>query len=358
MKAIRIILLIINILAALGLIATTLAGMIAPSSNIYPSVLAYGFIPMLAVNLLFILLWIFMGKWYLLVSVVAIAVRFSFVGAYIQFGGESDVPPADEHPSMVTLLDFNVHNFGGNGLESIPSDSNAAAFLAFLRELQPDILCLQEYHPVSGIKVTDSLERMGYNHYYGAHGSNTNPYGTVVFSKLPISYVKRIDQQKVMVEIAQGDSRFRLLCVHMDSYSFNTNDRVDIEQMAHLKSDSSSRHTLIAKARGTVLRHEEEWNTLLRPLVTECSLPLLLAGDMNDIPSSWLYTQISKQLRDCFRDEGAGFSATFNDRFLHFRIDMVFHSTEFTTLSYRRIKSPISDHNPLLVSLELRSERE
>ena len=53
MKIIRIILLILNILAALGLIATTLAGVISPSKNIMPSVLAYGFLPMLGINLLF-----------------------------------------------------------------------------------------------------------------------------------------------------------------------------------------------------------------------------------------------------------------------------------------------------------------
>lgn len=351
MKAIKVILLILNILAALGLVATTLAGTVAPSTNIYPSVFAYGFLPMLLVNVLFILLWLFLGKWKILISAAAIAVRFSFVGAFIQVGGNSDIPSLDEHPGRIVLMSFNVHNFGGNGRESLPSDSNALAFLDLVREESPDILCLQEYHPV-GISVTDSLEVLGYNHFFGANGSNTHPAGTTVFSRLPITFVKRIDQQKVMVELSHQDKRFRLLCIHMDSYSFDSDDRADIEQMAHLKIDSSSSHTLAAKAKGTVLRHEEEWEKMLQPLVTESSLPVLLAGDMNDIPSSWLYTQISKHLRDCFRDEGSGFSSTFNDTYLHFRIDMVFHSPEFTTLSYRRIKSPVSDHYPVLVSLE------
>ncbi|MGX8713613.1 MAG: endonuclease/exonuclease/phosphatase family protein [bacterium] len=356
MKVIRIILLILNIFAALGLVATTLAGTIAPSSSIWPSVLAYGFLPLLTLNIAFVLLWLFMGKWQLLISVAAIALRFTFVGAYFQVGGNSDIPPEDEHPGMFTLLSFNLHNFGGNGVQSIPEDSNAIAFLALVREEHPDILCLQEYHPVKGFNVTDSLEYMGYSHYFGAHGSNTKPSGTVVFSKLPITFVKRIDQQKVMVEISQGESRFRLLCVHMDSYSFDVDDRADIELMAHLKIDSTSSRTLLSKAKGTVLRHEEVWNNQLRSLVSESSLPVIFTGDMNDIPSSWLYAQITKYLRDCFRDEGSGFSSTFNDIFLHFRIDMVFHSSEFTTLSYRRIKTSISDHYPILIAFEMNKE--
>jgi hypothetical protein len=115
MKIIRVILLVLNILAALGLVATTLAGAVAPSKNILPSVLAYGYLPMLGVNILFLLLWLFMGKWQFLVSTVAIVARFSFVGLFFQIGGTSTVPSAEEHPGMVTLMTFNLHNFGGDG---------------------------------------------------------------------------------------------------------------------------------------------------------------------------------------------------------------------------------------------------
>lgn len=351
MKIIRAILLVLNILAALGLIATTLAGVVTPSSNILPSVLAYGYLPMLGVNIIFLLLWLFMGKWQFLISTAAIAARFSFVGLFFQIGGTSTVPPIEEHPGMVTLMSYNLHNFGGDGFESAPKDSNALAFLDLLREEQPMVLCLQEYVNVSGMKITDSLELMGYNHYFGAHGSNTNPFGTVVFSKLPISFVKKIDGQKILVEIMNGDQPFRLICVHMDSYAFDLDDRNDIEQMARLKIDSTSRRTM-GKAKETVIRHETEWNEQLRPLISDCSLPLILAGDMNDIPSSHLYSQITKYLDDTYRDKGLGFCTTYNGSFPRFRIDMVFRSKEFSTLSYRRIKTPISDHYPVIVSLE------
>lgn len=355
MKVIRVILLILNILAALGLVATTLAGVVSPSKNILPSVLAYGYLPMLGVNILFILLWLFMGKWQFLISTAAIVSRFSFIGLFFQIGGTSTIPPAEEHPTMVTLMSYNLHNFGGPDFEASPKDSNALAFLDLLREEQPQVLCLQEYAAVSGMNITDSLELMGYNHFFGAHGDNTNPSGTVVFSKLPITFVKKIDLQKVLVEILNGDKPFRLICAHMDSYAFDLDDHNDIEQMRHLKIDSSSRRTL-SKAKETVLRHETEWNEQLLPLVSECSLPLIMAGDMNDIPSSYLYSQISNYLDDTYRDKGLGFCTTYNGSFPRFRIDMVFHSKEFSTLSYRRLKTSISDHYPVLVSLELKDQ--
>ena len=356
MKVFRIILLIINIIAALGLIATTAAGVVAPSRNILPSILAYGFLPMLALNVLFAIVWLVMLRWETLISIAAIVLRFSFVGLFLQLGGTSKVPDASEHPGMVTLMSYNLHNFGGDGFESTPLDSNAMAFLDLLREHRPDVLCLQEYRSPSGLSVTDSLKLMGYNHFYGAHGSNTNPNGTVVFSKLPITFVKKVDTQKLLVELLHGDRRFRVLCVHMDSYGFDLGDREEIEQMRHGKMDSTMRRPL-SKAKETVLRHETEWNEQLLPIVEGSSLPMLLAGDMNDIPSSWLYSQVSRHLHDSYRDKGSGFGSTYNGSFPRFRIDMVFHSDEFTTLSYRRIKTPISDHYPILVALELKDKQ-
>lgn len=353
MKVIRIILLVLNILAALGLLATTLAGEFAPSSHILPSILAYGYLPMLGVNLIFLMVWLFMGKWQFLISTAAIVARFSFIGFFFQIGGTSTVPPAEEHPGMVTLMSFNLHTFSGTQFEMSPDDSNALAFLALLREEQPMVLCLQEFVPVKGISIIDSLELMGYNHFFGAHGSNTSPKGTVVFSKLPITFVKKIDQQKVLVELLNGEQPFRLICVHMDSYAFDLDDRNDIEQMAHLRIDSTFSRRTLSKAKETVIRHETEWNEQLRPLVSECSMPLILAGDMNDIPSSHLYRQITRYLEDTYCDKGLGFCTTYNGSFPKFRIDMVFHSKEFATLSYRRIKTTLSDHYPVMVSLEM-----
>jgi endonuclease/exonuclease/phosphatase family metal-dependent hydrolase len=356
MKILRIILLTINIIAALGLLTTTLAGTIAPSRSILPSVLAYGYLPMLLVNIVLVLLWLLMGRWEFLVSTAAIALRYSFIGLFFQIGGTADIPSADKHPSMLTLMTYNLHNFSGTGVKLSSNDSIALEFLDFIREYHPDVLCLQEYEPkVKKIHVTDSLELMGYNFFHGARGTVDNPDGTVVFSKIPITAAKQIDNQKLYVDLHLDGRPFRILCVHMDSYAFNPSDRADIEQMkyGHLE-DSTSRRTF-SKARETILAHEREWNSQLHPLISESPLPLILAGDMNDIPSSWLYSQVTNLLYDTYRDKGLGFCTTFNGGFPRFRIDMVFRSSDFTTLSYRRIKTPLSDHYPVLVALELKN---
>ncbi len=351
MKVVRVILLIVNLLAAVGLLLTTLAGSIAPSRSVLPAVAAYGYLPLLGLNLLFLVGWLLAGKWPFLISAAAIALRYSMLGLYFQIGGTSKVPSIEEHPDRLVLLSYNLHNFSGPEFDNAPRDTFALLFLDLVREHQPDVLCLQEYTDPKGCSVTDSLELLGYNHHIGSRMNRDRPRGTAVFSRLPITYVKAIDRQKVMVELLHGERPVRLCAVHMDSYDFDATDHEEIAQMRRGRIDSTSTRTL-RKAKQTVLRHESEWDEQLRPIVTECSVPLIVAGDMNDIPSSWLYSRLSDHLSDTYCDRGLGFSTTFHGNFPHFRIDMVFRNDQLRTLSYRRIRTRISDHYPVLVSLE------
>lgn len=363
MKIIRAILLVVNILLALGLLLTTLAPVVAPSRSLLPSLLAFGYLPMLAANVLMVVLWLIMGKWQFLVSVAAIALRWSFVGLFVQVGGTTKTPDRSEHPHMVTVMSYNVHQFHGSDEKPSQPDSNALGFLSLVREYNPDMLCLLEFAAVKSMNLVDSLTVMGYNHYHGARSSSRGiPYGTVVFSRLPITYVNKIDGNKLLVELMLDDRRFRLCCIHMDSYQLDSTDIKEIDNMRHGELNPSS--TTLAKVKKTILNHETEWQDKLKPIISESSVPMLLAGDFNDIPSSWLYAQVSKHLDDTYRDKGIGMCHTFNggnDRLLpvkhgwlpKFRIDMVFHSKEFTTLSYKRPKTPLSDHYPVITSLEL-----
>ena len=352
MKVIRTILFSINVILALGLILTTLAGVVAPSKCIFPSLLAFGYVPMLALNVIMVLIWLLFGRWEMLLSVAAIAVRWSMVPLLIQAGGTSKIPPAEEHPYMISLMSYNVHQFQGNGKTVVKRDSIARGFISLVSKEEPDVLCLQEYAAVKGVNVTDSLTLMGYNHYVGARKTSAGvPYGTTVFSKIPITFVKVIDNEKVLVELLHDGKRMRLLCVHMESYHLDGDDFEAVERMRHGDMQEEDRRTL-GKVKNTILNHEREWNERIAPVLEGCTVPTVVAGDMNDIPWSWLYHRLTSNMKDCYTEKGVGFSTTYGDGFPAFRIDMVMHGEGIGTLSYRRIKTSLSDHYPVLVSME------
>ena len=200
MKVVRIILMIINAVAALGLILTTLAGSVAPSNMILPSLMAYAFVSMLALNVVFTLMWLLMKRWAFLISAAAIAVRWPIVCMYLQVGGDTQVPARAVHEQMLSLMTYNVHQFRGPGLDYNPSDSIAREFLDLVRREQPDVLCMQEYAAVKKVNITDSLSVQGYNHYYGSHAARSGvPYGTVVF--LIVMHISNI------VRLSKGEEK-------------------------------------------------------------------------------------------------------------------------------------------------------
>ena len=66
-KIVKLILLILNTVALLLLLASTMAGHIAPSRFIWFSLLSYGYLYLLIVNVLFVVVWLALSsKWFLL----------------------------------------------------------------------------------------------------------------------------------------------------------------------------------------------------------------------------------------------------------------------------------------------------
>mgnify|MGYP002624741392 CR=1 FL=1 len=353
MKIVRGILVILNVLVAVALVVSTLAATVSPSRSIVPSLAAYGYLPLLAANVLMVVVWVMLKPWYSLISVAAVAARWMFVGLFVQVAGLGGAPVKAEGAAEVRLMSYNVHLFRGRGAKAGSTDSVAQGFLRLTDEWKPEVLCLQEFALPKRVKVVDSLLVRGYNHYYATNTSAKGmPYGTVVFSKLPITYVNRIDGEKLLVELMCEEGRFRVCNVHMGSYHFDEADWQELDRVKHGDVSASLKRTL-DKVRSAVLDHEKAWEQKLRPIVEESRLPLVLAGDLNDTPASWLYHQIDRHLDDTFCERGLGVGFTYNGGFPHYRIDAIFHSKGLRTLAHKRVRSHLSDHYPVVATLEL-----
>jgi endonuclease/exonuclease/phosphatase family metal-dependent hydrolase len=81
--------------------------------------------------------------------------------------------------------------------------------------------------------------------------------------------------------------------------------------------------------------------------MARCPYPIILAGDFNDTPSSYVYTEITSKLDDTFVEKGNGFSITYAGRLPFLRIDYVMKSERFKTENYKRHKVDFSDHYPV-----------
>ena len=255
-KLFRAILLIINLVFALALVLSTLAGRVSPSRFVPISILSYGYFVLLLCNVLFVIVWLCLSRWEFLVSVAAIVARLSFVPLFFQVGGNLEAEPADD---VVKVMTFNTHAFGGLDSDTaMTRDSGAVIFLSIVDEEQPDVMCLQEFFRPRHVAVADSLKARGYLHRYGIHGSKVESQVTV-FSRLPIVRVHDMDRQSMFaVDVKKGENEMRVCCVHLNSYQLTEQDMEGFESLSHAKPDSNT-HKLLRKFKETTLRHEQEW---------------------------------------------------------------------------------------------------
>ncbi len=364
-KVIKITLLVLNFIALALLLASTMGGWVAPSKFMFFSMMGYGYLYFLVANLIFVIVWLCFGsKWFLL-SLIGIVLRCTYLPLYFQIGGTESLT-AEELAKIETLkvMTFNTHAFRGvdNSKELI--DSNMNQFLSLVDEEQPDVMTLQEYAGRNGkLLLTDSLMERGY--IYQASGHRTGSItGNVIFSKLPIVATDRIKNSSIVyADLLRGKDTLRLICVHLNSYGLDDSDHKQIHDISHGNVDSTTGRSTYRKFRETILSHEEEFG-LLEPYFTEHRHYIIVAGDYNDPPSSYFYQKCRKYLKDSYCEAGQGFSTTYhgsftknvNATFPAFRIDMVLHSPDLKACAYKRVKSEMSDHYPVIVTLEINKE--
>ena len=115
-KVLRFILLVLNLIAALLLLLSTLAGFQPPSEFILFSMLSYGYFILLNINIAFILFWLLFKRWTFLISLAAIVLRYSFVPLFFQIGGAADV----SDNATIKVMSFNAHHYNGRNTFPIP----------------------------------------------------------------------------------------------------------------------------------------------------------------------------------------------------------------------------------------------
>ena len=87
-------------------------------------------------------------------------------------------------------------------------------------------------------------------------------------------------------------------------------------------------------------------------LIKESKYPVIVCGDFNDVPYSYVYETMLGDLVDGFRECGEGFMYTMTNK-KKIRIDYIFHDESMEGESYHKADINYSDHFPVFMSLAL-----
>lgn len=354
----------INVLVILALLISYLAPVVNPKTAWPIAFFGLGYPFILIANFIFIIYWVLRKKWLALLSVIAIVGGWGILKNNIGFfHGASDFNgPKDGH--ITRLMTYNVHNFKRYGSHN--DISTKRDILQLISEQQPDIIGIQEFYTRNHgqYDMRDSvLKIMGTSYYYFEPiiFNKDEAIGMAIFSKYPIIAqglvplaAKLTENACLYIDVKNGDSKFRIYSIHLQSIRFDPEDYKYLNSISKQgKTDMSSTRRLGGKLKLAFMRRSEQV-AKIKAHAALCKTPYVISGDFNDTPVSYAVSQMSKGLKNAFREKGSGLGRTYNGDFPNYQIDYVMASPEFDVLSYKIIEKKLSDHYPVRSDLELK----
>lgn len=265
--------------------------------------------------------------------------------------------------SSLTVTNYNVLSFSMANYVTDKDKVTTEQAGEWLSQHESDILCFQEFYTRPDVPALDMitiLRKAGYIHYAlldPEGGKSTfHQYGLAIFSKYPI--VSRRDtlfnnqNGLLQADVLWRQDTISIVNVHLYSMTLKLNDLVSQDEMKGIKRET--RGTLRQLRKGFQMRDEEV--RTVNQWVTDSPHPVIVCGDFNETPYSYVYGQMSKYLENSFEKMGEGFGFTYNRLPYFIRIDHQFYSADklqiqaFETLD----GIPYSDHYPLVGTYSLK----
>jgi endonuclease/exonuclease/phosphatase family metal-dependent hydrolase len=248
-----------------------------------------------------------------------------------------------------------THNLGtlwrGRHVSDALREKTASEYAQFLKENGfPDILCMQETGPKF---YTLIAEKMGYKYTFNKQK------GTAILSRYPIEDSGDVPFGKTLnsslwVDVRIGSQLLRVYNVHLQSNRVTEDTEKVLEEVEQKRRDiwDDVGNVLGKVGRATGVRSQQAQK--LREHMVECPHPLILCGDLNDTPSSYVYHRLSAGLTDTFREKGLGFGTTYGGVVPLLRIDYILTDPLIVAHACRPVRTgKFSDHYPVFAEIGL-----
>jgi endonuclease/exonuclease/phosphatase family metal-dependent hydrolase len=362
------VLIILTILSVFCLLLSYTAFFVSPAKFWILAFFGLAYPLILAVNLLFVFLWLILRKKYIWIPLIPILIGFSHILSLVEIRS-NESPPVS---GSLKVISYNIHG-KSEYYEKPSTNGNLAAVLDFLSEQQPDILCLQEFYSntkdsteiFEQISEKINMKYFYYKNYYQSKKKNKID-ALVIFSKYPILRTGFYqDDQKstnaIYVDISFTDEIFRVYNVHLESFQFGQDDYTFYSNLKEAETDKmplkeGTRKIIMKLRRAYELRAKQVDN--LRSVIKTSPYPLLVCGDLNDTPSSYTYQVLSRGMKDSFTKAGNGLIGnTFRGNLPSFRIDYILFDKKFEAYNYEKFNISLSDHYPVSVFINIHPAR-
>ncbi len=271
----------------------------------------------------------------------------------------------EDKESQYSILDFNT--FGLKYPDTVTNQiENQRDFNNELNNKNYSVICFQEY-PMKGSKHAKFYQQLdeGLNlpyktlsHYYWDQ-KNTD-YILVTTSKFLILDEQVFTQDglnfAMYSDIKFPEKIIRVYNVHFQSVKLTSERKLlMINRHVNLKSIKVQVREAIRKLRIAFLYREKQAG-ILEESIRKSPYPVIIAGDFNDTPASFVYRIMKRGLKDASSSKSFGFKRTYKFSRFPLQIDYLIHSPEIETDDYHTVKQHLSDHYAITSRFSLKEQ--
>lgn len=321
----------INLVVAFLLLISFVLPYIPPQRFPTLSLLSLAVSPLIIINGIFVIYWIFKLKKKFLLSFSVLLIAHFHFGPFIQFSAKKD---SLEKNNTITVLSYNVRLF--NAYQNKDEQQEVPAILSeIIESQQPDVICIQEYYSDNQIDFSSYP-------YQFIYYKEKNILGHAIFSKYPLLNKGSFDFKKtynnsIYADVVKGNDTLSIYNLHLNSLGI-------LPSVSFLQEgDKEKFRKRLSKA---FAKQQQQVERILEHKKNS-KYPVLLCGDFNNTSYSYVYKNLASSMNDAFVDCGNGIGTTYLFDSFPMRIDYILASEELEIVQFETIKKTFSDHYPV-----------
>ena len=247
---------------------------------------------------------------------------------------------------------------------------SCAGIMNFIKQANPDVVCMQDFEQqdIPGLltPIKYLQDTLGFKNVFFSVDidmlvkGGTYKYGTCIFSKFPIKKQnciryndgKYFNESLGFADIIVNNTVVRIFNTHLKSMYTNILPTAKITDFKYQIEDTNLvfHSSKLEKLKRFDITHIGQAK-IIKKVMDTTKTPFVFCGDLNAVPSSYVYSTISKNLNDAFLQNSFGWGDTYTGKIPFLRIDVLLMSKQLTAINYNSPKLELSDHYPVMADI-------
>ena len=342
-----------NIATVIAMLLIGYSDRVNPASHPLIANIGLTFPIFLALNIGFLVFWLFFNKMMATIPVAGLILGFAPIRVYSPLNITEEAPKGS-----IKVMSYNIYN-----LSTWRDPSEPCEILEYIRQQNPDILCLEEacspgWRKDHADATLDSL--------YAHSSSSDGPVGgdpICIYSHFPIIAKEKIEypskaNNSAAFTLLTGKQDTTIVIVnHFETTGLSTEDRSRFRAMMkgeiHRRDAEKESRLLWHKLGEASAIRAPQADAVAEYVERHKGKSIILVGDFNDSPISYVRRRLATVLNDCYVATANGPGISYHYNAFYVRIDNIMCSDDWTPYQCHVDNSiKASDHYPIICRLK------